>query len=188
MNHIRHIRFFLGVFDNAYSLCSLFLTLCSLLLVPYSLFLTPYSLFLVPCSVKIKKICTNFAAQRCAGTPAHLLLWPITLYMERYHQIQKMLEEQPNDDFLHYALALECINMERIPEGISILEKLRERSPEYLGLYYKLANTYSLTGEHEKAVEIFHAGIRLAEDQQNFKTRNELKQSLALLEGEEEEF
>lgn len=105
--------------------------------------------------------------------------------MERYHQIQKMLEEQPDDEFLHYALALECINMERVDEGISILEKLRERAPEYLGLYYKLANTYSLTGQHEKAVETFKAGIRLADDQQDFKTRNELKQALALMEDED---
>lgn len=107
--------------------------------------------------------------------------------MERYHQIQKMLEEQPDDEFLHYALALECINMERVGEGISILEKLREKSPGYLGLYYKLANTYSLTGQHEKAVETFKAGIRLAEEQQNFKTRNELKQALALMEGDDGE-
>lgn len=105
--------------------------------------------------------------------------------MERYHQIQKMLEEQPNDDFLHYALALECINMGQVSEGIDILEKLREKSPDYLGLYYKLANTYSLTGKHDKAVETFKAGIRLADDQQEFKTRNELKQALSLLEDED---
>lgn len=105
--------------------------------------------------------------------------------MERYHQIQKMLEEQPDDEFLHYALALECINMGQIQEGVSILEKLRERAPQYLGLYYKLANTYSLTGQHEKAVETFKAGIRLADDQQDFKTRNELKQALALMEDED---
>lgn len=105
--------------------------------------------------------------------------------MERYHQIQKMLEEQPEDEFLHYALALECINMGRVDEGISILEKLRERAPGYLGLYYKLANTYSLTGQHEKAVETFKAGIRLADDRQDFKTRNELKQALAVMEDED---
>lgn len=96
-----------------------------------------------------------------------------------------MLEEQPDDEFLHYALALECINMNEIQKGVHILEKLREKSPDYLGLYYKLGNTYSLIGEHEKAVETFKAGIRLADDQQEFKTRNELKQALLLLEDED---
>lgn len=105
--------------------------------------------------------------------------------MDRYHQIQKMLEEQPDDDFLHYALALECINMNEISKGIGILEKLREKSPDYLGLYYKLGNTYSLTGDQEKAIETFKAGIRLAKDQQEFKTRNELKAALSLLEDED---
>lgn len=105
--------------------------------------------------------------------------------MERYHQIQKMLEEQPDDDFLHYALALECINMGQIDEGTAILEQLRVKSPDYLALYYKLANTYSLTRQTEKAVETFEAGIRLAEAQQNFKTRNELKQALAQLTDED---
>lgn len=105
--------------------------------------------------------------------------------MERYHQILAMLAEQPEDSFLHYALALECINMGQVSEGISILEKLREKSPDYLGLYYKLGNTYSLTGQSEKAIETFKAGIRLAETLQEFKTRNELKQALFLLEDEE---
>lgn len=105
--------------------------------------------------------------------------------MERYHQIQKMLEEQPEDDFLHYALALECINREQIAEGVAILEKLREKSPDYLGLYYKLANTYSLTGQTEKAIETYKAGIRLAEFKQEFKTRNELRTALSMLEDED---
>lgn len=109
--------------------------------------------------------------------------------MERYRQIQKMLEEQPNDDFLHYALALECINQNQINEGVEILEKLRERSPQYLGLYYKLATVYSLTERSQEAIETYKAGIRIAEDQQNFKTRNELKAALSLMdEYDEDEF
>jgi tetratricopeptide (TPR) repeat protein len=105
--------------------------------------------------------------------------------MNRYQEIQKMLTEQPDDDFLHYALALEYINMGQVKEGLIILENLREKSPGYLGLYHKLGNLYNLAGQKEKAIEVFEAGVRLAEDLQQFKTRDELKSALQMIKDEE---
>lgn len=106
---------------------------------------------------------------------------PTRTQMNRYEEIQKMLQEQPDDNFLHYALALECVNMGQVENGTKILENLRQKAADYLPLYYKLGSIYGLTGNESKAVEVYEAGIRLAEDQQNFKTRDELKQALHLL-------
>jgi predicted Zn-dependent protease len=105
----------------------------------------------------------------------------------REEEIRNMLEEQPDDAFLHYALALESIHAGRMDEGIQILENLREKSPEYLGLYYKLGQTYGFTGQTQKAEAVFESGIRLAEQQQQFKTRDELKNALQLLRDDHQE-
>jgi predicted Zn-dependent protease len=105
----------------------------------------------------------------------------------REEEIRNMLEEQPDDAFLHYALALECIYAGRMDEGIQILENLREKSPDYLGLYYKLGQTYGFTGQTKKAEAVFESGIRLAEHQQQFKTRDELKNALQLLRDDHQE-
>lgn len=95
-----------------------------------------------------------------------------------------MLAERPDDEFLHYALALETINSGKKEEGIRILENLRTKSPDYLGLYYKLAQMYQLGGRFEKAAEVYESGIRLAEQKQDFKTRDELKNALRMMQDE----
>jgi predicted Zn-dependent protease len=95
-----------------------------------------------------------------------------------------MLAERPYDEFLHYALALETINSGKSDEGIRILENLRKKSPDYLGLYYKLGQMYQLGGQFEKATEVYEAGIRLAEQKQQFKTRDELKNALRMMQDD----
>ncbi len=102
----------------------------------------------------------------------------------REEEIRNMLNQQPDDEFLHYALALETINAGNTEEGIHILENLRKKSPDYLGLYYKLAHLYQLTGRIDQAEEIYKAGIRLAEQKQQFKTRDELKNALRMMQDE----
>ena len=105
----------------------------------------------------------------------------------REDEIRNMLEEQPDDAFLHYALALECIHAGRTEEGIQILENLREKSPDYLGLYYKLGQIYGFTGLSKKAEAVFETGIRLAEQQQQFKTRDESTNALQFLRDDNQE-
>jgi hypothetical protein len=87
----------------------------------------------------------------------------------RLDQILKMLETHPNDPFLHYASALEY-------------EKLEQNSQsDYLPTYFKTGQLYELTGNNERAIELYLEGKKLARLQKDFKTEGELSEALMLL-------
>lgn len=73
-----------------------------------------------------------------------------------------MLQSQPNDPFLWYALALEHQKEENYPATIEIFENLVQKHPDYLPSFYQLGKAYEIIGEQEKAVDTFMEGKRLA--------------------------
>jgi tetratricopeptide (TPR) repeat protein len=96
----------------------------------------------------------------------------------RLEQLQKMLLDEPEDDFLNYALALEYHKLGEALKAISIIEKLLDRNPSYLGGYYQLGKWYEEQQEMQKAGEIFEKGIAVAKQQNNRKALNELNEAL----------
>lgn len=102
--------------------------------------------------------------------------------MNRLEQMQKMVEQQPGDTFLRYAIALEYRSMGDFTRAISALRELRSLFPQYLPTYYPLTELLRDTGETEAATEVCEAGIRVAEDQQERKTAGELNSLLLNLE------
>ncbi len=79
----------------------------------------------------------------------------------RIAQLRKFLEEDPNDAFSLYALALEYLQDQ--PEASSTLfSKLLSVNPEYLPTYYQAAQLQVELQQKEEAEIIFKAGIELA--------------------------
>jgi tetratricopeptide (TPR) repeat protein len=77
----------------------------------------------------------------------------------RLQQLQKLLEEDPNDSFLLFAIAKEHEKKGNNEEAISRYEFIVEKDPEYLGTYYHLAKMYELEEESEKAIAVYKDGI-----------------------------
>ncbi|MDP2387622.1 MAG: tetratricopeptide repeat protein [Bacteroidota bacterium] len=100
----------------------------------------------------------------------------------RLKQIREMLEMEPNDDFLNYALALELEASGNLKEAISQLQSLLNRNPEYLGAYYKLGKLFEESKEESKAIEIYKNGLVLAQKQNNKKAAGELSEVIWMLE------
>lgn len=92
-----------------------------------------------------------------------------------------MLREDPNDSFLQYAAALEHEKNSNTAKAIQLLTALLERDSSYLGAYYQLGKLYETEEENNRAIEIYRAGIELAELQKNFKAKGELSEALELL-------
>jgi tetratricopeptide (TPR) repeat protein len=97
----------------------------------------------------------------------------------RLEQIKSMLEEKPNDAFLMFALARELEGLEHWTEAVDAYEKLKEVSPDYVGLYYHLAALYAELGEHEKASATYAMGIQTAEKLKDHHALGELKNAFA---------
>jgi tetratricopeptide (TPR) repeat protein len=93
---------------------------------------------------------------------------------QRIKQLEAFILEEPDEPFNYYALAMEYETV--IPDrALSILENLVISHPAYLPSYYKLGHFYWEDDELQKALEVFEAGILLAENYNDAKTLSELK-------------
>ena len=100
----------------------------------------------------------------------------------RLQYILEMLEKEPNDSFLRYALALEYAKLSDITKAIALLEELITRDADYLGAYYQLGKYYEQEGKIETAITIYNKGMAVAKTQNNRKTLGELNEALMMLE------
>jgi len=96
----------------------------------------------------------------------------------RIQQLLEFIEEDPNDVFTHYALALEFWNLNQLEEALVSMLKAKELDNEYLAIYYQLGKILEALKEYSKAREIFEEGMRIAKSQQNSKTYSELEFAL----------
>lgn len=102
--------------------------------------------------------------------------------MNRRTLLEQMIADDPNDPFLYYGLALECIK-EQIPgEAEKLFDLLLERFPEYLPSYYQFGQLLEKKGEIEGAIAIYQKGVVLAIEQRDLKTKSELEEALWELE------
>lgn len=102
----------------------------------------------------------------------------------RLEQLKKMLETEPTDSFLNYALALEYAKINDLGKAILLIEGIISRDENYLGAYYQLGHYYELMMTPEKAISTYKKGIEIASLQKNRKTQMELKEALIQLEDD----
>ena len=99
----------------------------------------------------------------------------------RIELINEMLQKEPNDPFLNYALALEYVKCDKGDQAIGLIEKILKKDANYLGAYYQLGKLYEESDQLDKAIRIYQKGMKIAEDQAHEKTIGELSEALMLL-------
>ncbi len=72
-----------------------------------------------------------------------------------------MLKNDPKSSFLHFALAKEFENEGDMSKAQKCYENLRQIDPDYVGLYYHLAQNYYASGDYQKAIQIAQTGIEI---------------------------
>ncbi len=82
-------------------------------------------------------------------------------------------EEDPNDPFNLYALALEYQKFD-MDKASSMYDELLANHPKYLPTYYHAAQFFGNLEEVERAENIYSQGIQLAQEQRNNKAEIEL--------------
>jgi tetratricopeptide (TPR) repeat protein len=95
----------------------------------------------------------------------------------RITEIIQMLKEDPEDPFLMYALALEYHKIKNDLKTEETFDRLLNDFPGYLPTYYQAAHFYWGIGQTEKARSTFLKGISLAENADDLKTKEELRNS-----------
>ena len=106
---------------------------------------------------------------------------------ERIQQLMQFVEEEPENPFNVYALAMEFMSGQ--PEQARMyFDQLLTKFPDYLPTYYHAAAFYSELDERDKAAELYEKGIKLAQEQTNNKTLQELKRAQQAFEDDEDDW
>lgn len=92
----------------------------------------------------------------------------------RLEQLLKFLEDDPDDPFILYALALEYKSVDPGETG-KLFTQLLEYHPDYLPTYYQAALHKEELGQSLDALSLYGAGIEIAKKQNNFSALKELQ-------------
>lgn len=95
--------------------------------------------------------------------------------MNRIEQLLSFLEIDANDAFTLYSIAHEYKQIGEIEKALLYFENLREKHPNYTGMYYHLGKVYEEMGEMEKGMDIFKIGVQIAEKQKDMHALSELR-------------
>lgn len=100
----------------------------------------------------------------------------------RLEMLKKMLESDPKDAFLRYALAKEYEKLNDDNQAILLLEALKSDEPEYTGLYYHLGKLYEKVNQTDEALSIYNEGIRITKSLGDLHALSELNNAKTNLE------
>src|SRR5689334_14336990 len=101
---------------------------------------------------------------------------------ERMQKLQKMLEREPNDTFLLYALALEYKRGGTYVEALSYLSRVLQKDPEYCVAYQQAGQVHELAGDIEAARRAYRDGIAAALRKGDHHAAEEMQSALQMLE------
>lgn len=104
---------------------------------------------------------------------------------DRVSLLKSFLEQDPNDSFSRYALALEYVNTDRTQEAIDEFETVIQKDPNYTATYYHLGKAYVKIGDAAKAKATFRKGIELTAQTGQTRANQELREALLMLAGGE---
>jgi len=98
----------------------------------------------------------------------------IKMSQTRIEQLLAFLEEEPNEPFNIYALALEYTKAEP-SKAIGYFEQLLHKHPNYVATYYHAGKLYEELEMEEKAEEAYKKGVEIATEQNEALALRELK-------------
>lgn len=102
----------------------------------------------------------------------------------RLDHLKSLHAEDPEDDFVLYALAQEYSKLGLLQQSLDHYQLLKGKSPDYVGLYYHLGGLYVEMDESDKALEIYGEGIKVANKLKDHHALSELKNAKTNLELE----
>ena len=102
----------------------------------------------------------------------------MSITKKRIEILSSMLDESPNDVFLHYALAMEFLGTNDTDNALEKFRFIQNNYTDYLPVYYQLGLILINIGREEEATTIIKEGIELAIAQKEDKTKRELEMLL----------
>jgi tetratricopeptide (TPR) repeat protein len=97
---------------------------------------------------------------------------------QRVEFLQQALQQDADNTFVRYALALELAGSERPEDAWPHFSYLLDRHPEYVPTYYHAGKWLAARGQIEEARRVLNRGIQVSSHQGNVHARSELEAAL----------
>jgi Tfp pilus assembly protein PilF len=101
--------------------------------------------------------------------------------MNRIEILKGFLNENANDSFSRYALALEYVKLGQNDDAVREFETVKKNDPEYVATYFQLGQLYQKLGQTHEAEKTFRTGITIAARAGDEHTKSELEGALEAL-------
>jgi len=101
--------------------------------------------------------------------------------MNRIEILKGFLNENSNDSFSRYALALEYVKLGQNEDAVREFETVKKKDPDYVATYFQLGQLYQKMGQTHEAEKTFRTGIAVAAKMGDEHTRSELEGALEAL-------
>ncbi len=105
--------------------------------------------------------------------------------MERLNRIDMllaMLEKEPEDVFLNYALGIEYVGELDVEHAEIQFKKVLRMQPDYIAAYYQLGKLFESVLKNTEALEFYRTGLEKAKAAKNNKAINEFGEAIFMLE------
>ena len=100
---------------------------------------------------------------------------------ERLEALRTMVEQDPNNAFVRYGLAMEYVNQGQPESALREFDELLSRSPDYAAGYYHAGRALESLGRLDEARAMFERGIAVTTRIGDAHTRSELQAALDML-------
>ncbi|MDB5145564.1 MAG: tetratricopeptide repeat protein [Mucilaginibacter sp.] len=84
------------------------------------------------------------------------------MQLSRLDKLLEFLKNEPEDEFLQYALATEYLRLKETSKALQYYENLVNKHPDYVGTYYHLGKLYEALNRKPDAINIYERGMEIA--------------------------
>jgi tetratricopeptide (TPR) repeat protein len=102
----------------------------------------------------------------------------MTKDLDRLTMLTQIVEQNPNDAFARYGLAMEHSNRGDLELALAEFEKLVELHPDYSAGYFMAAQGLAKAARNDEAKDYLRRGIAAAERTRNMHALSEMQQML----------
>src|SRR3954464_13259374 len=87
--------------------------------------------------------------------------------MNRLEKLLEFIKNEPNDEFLKYALATEYLRLNETNKALAYYEDLVNNHPNYTGTYYHLGKLYEALNRKQDAINIYEKGMQITKEKRD---------------------
>jgi tetratricopeptide (TPR) repeat protein len=95
--------------------------------------------------------------------------------LNRLNKLLEFIKNEPDDEFLKYALATEYLRLNETDKALSYYEDLVNNHPGYIGTYYHLGKLYEALNRKDDAIKTYENGMKVTKEKRDNHAFSELQ-------------